>query len=61
MLERVEKLRLVDQAIDNFFVGSFPFESSKHPVPDYQDSSIIFVQAISVRSCSINFFYIKVF
>ena len=48
MPERVKKLRLVNEAVYEILVRSVLLESAEHPVPDDQDASIVFIQAIAV-------------
>ena len=52
MLHDVEELRLINEAVDNLLVITFPFEGSKNPIPNDQDSGVILVQAITIRSWS---------
>ena len=48
MLDGIPKLWLINKTINNWLVISFPFKGSKNPIPNDQDSSIVFVQAISI-------------
>ena len=48
MLQRVEELGLIDEAVNNFFVLSLPLESAKQPVPDDQNAGVVLVQAVAV-------------
>jgi hypothetical protein len=53
MSDGVEELRLVDEAIDDLVIVSLPLKGAKHHVPDDQDSSIVFIQAIPIGTCQI--------
>ena len=48
MFQRVEKLRLVDQSIDNLLVRPLSLKCSKHTVPDDEDAGIVLVQTIPI-------------
>ena len=48
MLERVEELGLVNQAVDDLLILPLPLEGAEHTVPDDQDAGIVLVQAVAV-------------
>ncbi len=50
MLERIEELRLVNEAVHNLLVLPLPLEGPEQPVPDDEDSGIVLVQAVTVRA-----------
>ena len=50
MLDRIPELRLIHESIHDIHVRLLCLESSKHPVPDDEDSSIVLVQTVSVGS-----------
>ncbi len=56
MLQDVEELRLIHETVDNFLIIPFPFEGSENPVPNNQDSGVILVQAVAIRSWNQSFF-----
>ena len=51
MLERVEELRLVDEAVDDLLVLPLPLEGAEQAVPDDQDAGVVLVQAVTVGTC----------
>ena len=50
MLDWIPELRLIHESIHDLHVRLLCLESSKHPVPDNEDSSIVLVQTVSVGS-----------
>ena len=50
MLEGVEELRLVNEAVDDLLVLPLPLEGPKQTIPDDQDAGVVLVQAVAVRT-----------
>jgi hypothetical protein len=50
-MEDVEGWLIHDQSVDNLFIRTFFAESSKKSVPNYQNATIILVEAVDVGSC----------
>jgi hypothetical protein len=50
VLERIEELRLVDEAVHNLLVLPLPLERPEQPVPDDEDPGVVLVQAVAVRA-----------
>jgi hypothetical protein len=49
-MEDVEGWLIHDQSVDNLFIRTFFAESSKKSVPNYQNATIILVEAVDVGS-----------
>jgi hypothetical protein len=50
VFERIEELRLVDEAVHNLLVLPLPLEGPEQPVPDDEDSGVVLVEAVAVRA-----------
>ena len=50
MFENIKELRLVNEAVHQRLVVSEVLERPEHPVPDNEESTVILVQAVPVRS-----------
>ena len=50
VFEDIKKLRLVNEAVHQRLVVSEVLECPEHPVPDNEESTVILVQAVPVRS-----------
>ena len=50
MFEDIKELRLVNEAVHQRLVVSEVLKCPEHPVPDNEESTVILVQAVPVRS-----------
>ena len=50
VFEDIKELRLVNEAVHQRLVVSEVLECPEHPIPDNEKSTIILVQAVSIRS-----------
>jgi hypothetical protein len=55
MLQGVEKLRLINESVNNLFVLPLPLEGPEETVPDDEDAGVVLVQAVAVRALSFLF------
>ena len=54
-VNRIERLHLIDQSINDGYVSYFLLERAKHPIPNDQPSSEILIQTVRVASFIIQY------
>jgi len=52
-IERIEGFNLINYTVDHWFLLPLWFKRSEHSIPNNQDASIILVDAILGRSCTV--------